>query len=594
MIRYNLWLFLATTLAAGTACAGGSDPIAPNIDQQDQRFLAIAARRTYDQYVKDRTIYTSRYVPPALKGIDCEVVVTLRRNRLLLGVGSAGPGPIVRTTIEAAIAAIRSDENNTDLATRHTDDLLIEIEAIGPQVALDIGDRWLEPATVDRIFEPGVDGFSVSCGNFSKRVCPSELATKNLLASDAIKSVIERLPGPRGTQTLSRFRSTHWYQPRTGDDVVALRRGLVLVAPDTVTAKTVNSAITSLADYSLYRQLPSGAFAYEYEPAADTYTKIDDPVHQAGAAWALTVAANFAKSESLAVAADRALEFHRARILSIPDTGGAAFVASVDRRNKLGLTAQIALAMSAHSNRSRYETDRKRLVLGMLWLQKPSGEFITAFPPARRLTGTDRYPGMALLALLAEYEDRPDQRIQDPFNLARDFYQSEFERRPTVGAAMWLAQPFARMAVITNRKEYARFAFTLADRLADHQLSPANCPWPELHGGVLPKTATAPNIETAVCLAAWTDAMAAAQKFGDTQRAARYETAARNASRFVLQLQVKEAETYHMRVVTDALGGVRTSVADNRLRIENVQYALIGLTAFHRALLSPSHSENGT
>ncbi len=585
MSPHNLRLF-AAALLAGQALAVGDSPTAPTIDRQDKQFLSRAARRACQQYLRDQTIYSSHYTPPDLKDTMCEVIVTLRGDRLLLGIGAAGPGPIVRTTIEAAVAAARSDERNVDWRTHDVAKLLIEIEAVGSPIALDLGDGWLEPAIVDRVFEPGVDGFSVSRGGAAKRVCPSELSIKNLRASDAIKPALERLPGSTETPSLARFRSTHWYQPTAGSDVVPLRRGLTLVTNDEVTADSVAKTIGDLADYLVYRRRPSGSFAYEYEPAADAYTDADDHVHQAGAAWTLATAAGFLRRAPLLDAAGRSVEAHLARLQPIAGAQDAAFIATANERNKLGVTAQIALAMSAHPDSGHHAVNRARLALGMLWLQKPSGEFITAFPPARRLSGGDVYPGMALLALCEEYKDQPDQRIQGAFNLAFDFYRREFDRRPTLSGAMWLAQPFARMAVLANRREFARFAFSLADRLVAHQLTPATSPWPELHGGVLPNTATLPDIETAVCLAAWSEAIVAARKFGDTERVACYETAARAAARFVLQLQVRESETYHMRVVTDALGGMRTSVADNRLRLENIQYALLGLIKFHETVLS--------
>ncbi len=604
MRRHNLrplcWAAVRVGVCLGLGCGWASgEPRPPAIEHADQRFCARVARRTLEQYLADGAMYTSGYTPRSLEGVVCDVVVTLRRGRRELGVGSSGPGPIVGTTIEATVAALRNARSSAGgmpalrsgmapepVAVDDSGRVLIEIEAIGAEERMNIADFDSGDGMGRDVFEPGVDGFTVRQGEASLRVRPSELATKNLTLSDTLETMRKRLGGLRETQTLWRFRARHWYQSGPGRDTVALQRGMVLVDPSEVKRSTIEGAIDALGAYLIYRQRPSGLFAYEYEPAVNGYTDRDNAVHQSGAAWALAVYARVEPSEQAARAADLAVEAQRARIEELAGIAGAAFVASADHRNKLGLTAHVLLALAAQGDGEACAADRVRLGAGMVWLQQASGEFLTAFPPARRLTGANVYPGLALLGLSARYAEEPSDGVLQVFNRALGFYGASFASKPSVRSAGWLTQPFARMAVLSNRREFARFAYRMADWLIARQLTPETERWPELHGGVTAGASVVPGIDTAVCLGAWLDALSAARRFGDVERASRYRRAADSAVRFVLQLQFRESETYFLRVVEDVLGGVRTSAADNRLRIENVQYALLGLLKYRDVVLS--------
>ncbi|MEE9296005.1 MAG: hypothetical protein V3W34_13715 [Phycisphaerae bacterium] len=591
MSLYNLWL-LATVwgLAGHIAMSSQSlaqDPQAPPLTPQDQRFLSRVARRTYDQFVNQGAVYATDYIPTALQDVKGYVLVTLYTDNHRLGKGTSGPGGIVRTTIEATLAAFQLDGHDVVERPKESSNVLIEIEAIGPEIRVEVKDQWMQPGVIERFLELGVDGFTLRCGDRARRVCPSELINKNLTMSDTLKTMAQAVGGSPQSLTLWRFRTKHWYQSGPGRHIVPLHRGLTIVTPDQVTLAAVNRAIDTITEQLLHRQRASGLFAYEYEPAAGAYSSRDNPVHQAGAAWALAATAATSQRQTVHDAAARAIETQQAAMRPLPGVESAACVTSQDQRNKLGLTAQVLLAMAAHPRHERFQEDRARLASAILWLQKPTGQFVTAFPPARRLSGFGVYPSLALLALLEQYRSQPDQRILQAFNKAHAFYTSA-DDQPSTAAAAWLIQPFARMAVVSNRKEFARFAYRLADRLIEHQLDPRNCQYPELYGSVRLLPASVPDINTAVCLSAWLDALQAARRFGHTDRAAKYLGAAEGAARFTLQLQIRKAEVYYMRLDRDTVGGVRTSVADNRIRLENLQYALLALIKYRDMVLRPN------
>lgn len=596
MTRYNLWTLVAVlNLAGSVADAGapftliGPAPQPPAIGHEDRRFLSRAVRRTVEQYLADRSHYASPYMPTSLSGAECRFVVTLRHKGRQVGIGSAGPGPIVQTAIEATLAAVSAVEQNGVIDGDSVGTLLIEMEAAGAEQVIECSDDWLRSNAIDRVLEPGLDGLVLAFGVSAKRVSPGELTVKNLPPSGAVKHMMAGARHAPRNPTLSRFRSMHWYQAGHDGKVVTLRRGMTLVKPGDVSKASIEAAIDSLGAYLKYRQRPAGLFAYEYEPATESYSDVDNYVHQAGAAWALAEYAVRTDIETYRRAAELGIRVHAARVRELAGIDGASFVSSPDSRDSLGLTAYVLMTLNSPLLKNQYAEARDRLTAGILWLQNESGEFIAAFPPTRHPTMFKTYPGVVLAALFRQYVQKPSKPILEAFNIAVTYYTESFFQRPRLRLAAGLLKPIAEMAAYSNRKDLAEPAYRLADWLIEHQLTADNCQWAELHGGVRQDDSLIPDITTAICLNGWIEASRAARRFGDHQRAAIYDAAAERAVRFVLQLQVREAEMYYLRTDRDAVGGVRTSPADSRLSIYNVQVALMALMNYMDTYHKPEH-----
>ncbi|MFQ5351678.1 MAG: hypothetical protein ACE5D3_01240, partial [Candidatus Binatia bacterium] len=109
------------------------------------------------------------------------------------------------------------------------------------------------------------------------------------------------------------------------------------------------------------------------------------------------------------------------------------------------------------------------------------------------------------------------------------------------------------------------------------QLTPANCPWPELQGAINVRERGAVGADTAWYLTALADGLALAERVGDRVRIERYQAAVSAGVRFVLQLEFRDAGCYYLRSRRDALGGIRVALWDNQIRINHCAEALIAL-----------------
>ncbi len=560
--------------------AADSDPVAPALTETHKQFLSRLARRTLRDSLLGREVYEASYVPGDLDAAEAEVVVRLRLKGFLLGVGQKGPAPIASALRDATLTAAELLKVGDGLPSRDFSELLVEIEMLGSAEPIAVSVDWTQPGALDPYIEPGVHGMVISGSRGSRRFLPSELITSDLVVPDVLKGFAQQVmsaPTEFAGCSLQRFRTLHWIESAPSADLVTLHRGMILVDSSSITRRSIDETINRLADYMIYRQRSSGRFSYQYEPAKDRYSDDDNEVRQAGATLAVAFHARHGGGSASLAAADLAFRRHLNGLTKIPGASDAAFMATPDRRNKLGVTALFALALAAHPQESRFADLRGKLIRGALWLQKPSGIFITAFPPAERIDGQDYFPGEALLALAEEYSLRPSAEILEAFDRAIAFYRPYFRSERSPAFVPWQVQAFAKMAGHTQRQDYQDFVFELTDWLSAMQLDSSTCPWPELHGGIASYQAGRAGIATASYLEAFTDSLQLARNLEDATRASRYESVVRGAARFVMQLQVRPEEAYYVRSPQDVVWGMRTAPALNLLRIDHCQHALIAL-----------------
>lgn len=572
-------LMAANLLPSGPADAP-RDAALPEISNVHRVFLSRVARRTVRDATLGRAPYDLDYVPAALADMDAEVVVRLRYRGYLLADAAAGPAPVTLATRDASLAAAQTLTGASPTEPVAYDNLLIEIEVVGPPQQIPVRGDWTRPRALDSLIEPGVHGLVLIGANLRHRFCPSELYTNDLVLADALKRLAQashHTPAALGNVDVMRFRTVHWYEPSPGGGTVSLHRGLTIVPPEAVSPGGLDHAIAQLAQYMAYRQQESGLFAYQYEPGQDRYNTEQNLVRQVGAVVAMAVHAKWSGDSASRAAADLGIRFHLQGLTSIPDAEDAAFIRTADDRNKLGVTALLCLAMAEHPDAERYADVREKLINGMLWLQRPAGVFLTAFPPALEIDAQDYFPGEALLALASDYSHRPTARVLEAFHRAIDFYRDYFHNTRSPAFVPWQVQAYALMAQYGKWQDYVNYVYELTDWLADKQLTSKNCPWPELRGGIAAYSDNRAGVATAAYLEGFADALALAREFKDTERASTYEKVVRRAARFVMQLQMRPEEAYFVRSPQDAVWGIRTSPSLNLLRIDHCQHALIGL-----------------
>jgi AMMECR1 domain-containing protein len=579
-----VWLVLFSGAGGergGTRDAGAA-PSAPRIAPADQQFVTWVVRRTLEQRVTDGSTYELPHRPAHLADLRCQIAVTLREGGRARGVGVSPPGPILEAAQQAAVEALRAAAEAGPMDAEALAHLRIEIEAIGEVAPAPIVPYW-GSAQSYAFLEPGVHGIILQLRGATGALRPSEFISNYTSPAAALRSLTERMnPAHESHEGMiaSWFRTTHWHELEPRGGIVELHRGLVVLPPEAVTEQALSEAVRTLAAYLIYRQRPSGELSYQYEPCSDVYTEASNFVRQADAVWSLARYARQTGDPAATAAAEKAVRFLTQYVVDLTEVEGAAYFRGPDRSTDLGSTALLCLALTDHLHAQLREALRDRLVAGMLWLQKPSGEFITVFPPSLVEGGRETFPGQALLALARVDLDRPGERIRQAFEAAWLVYRDEFRKSPQTEFVAWQTQAFALMARRTDRREYADFVFEMNDWLAGYLLGDGNGAWPELYGAFDPPGREGVSATTALYLEGFTEALELARQLGDAARTERYERAVRAAAHFVMQLQFRREEGFYVRSPMDCYGGIRHAPWDCRIRIDHCGHAL---TALERA-----------
>lgn len=568
----------------------------PKLTDEQKALLMRTARRTVRDAALGRDRYEPSYVPDDLAKIEAEAVVRLRLGGYLLSHASGGPAPLPIAVRDAAHANVEQILAVEQLDPNLLPNILIEIEVVGPPLEIHPPEDWTQPRALDPFVEPGIDGLVIVAPNLRNRFCPTELFTNDLVVSEAVANIAKKAtanPKDLKQARLFRFRTTHWYQHKPTDPIQSLRRGMKLVSPDAITPEGLDRAIETLSKYLRYRQKKrSGVFSYQYEASKNRFSDEDNLVRQVGAAVALAMHAHIAGDRDSQLVANTAIDYHLQGLRPIPQTAPgvpeAAYIATADEKNKLGVTALLALAMAEHPNPERYAAERAKLIRGMLSLQQDSGMFLTAFPPSVGTKSQEYFPGEALLAISRDYDLRPTTEALEAFDRALPFYRDYFRARPSPAFVPWQAQAFARMARTAKRADYAAFVYEMCDWLSASQLTPENCEFPDMWGGIAGYQKGRAGVATASYTEGIADALALAKLRGDAEHAKRYAVVVKAACRFIMQLQVRPEEAYFVRSPQDAIGGIRTTPTLNLLRIDHCQHALVALLKARDALYGPA------
>lgn len=567
---------------------GVASPAAPRITAPLRKYVSRVARRTIRDSLLRRGAYDPDYVPADLAGVSGEAVVRLWQDGFLRAAGAGGPGPVVYCVTQAAsvvAAALAKDAVSAPDAAN----MVLEIEIAGQAVPIAFEGDWTSVGALTQLVEPGADGVIVIGKEKGRRVYPSEMIWRGLELHEALEGLAQatRIDPNKSEETkLERFATAHWVQRVSGADTERLDRGMLYRPTESITAQTISRAIDELLDYTLYRQQPDGRFSYEFQPGADRYSEGDHLLRQLLATAAISGSAKMTGREAARAAADLSLGYHRRGLQPLAGVEGAAFLATADHGNPLGATALMCLALGVHPEQEKYTAVRRQLVTAILSLQRESGMFLTAFPPAITLNEQDYFPGEALLALATEYSISRSPDVLGAFDRALGFYREYFRANRSASFLAWQVRAFALMADQTDRRDFADFVVELADYIVAAQLTSANSEWRELQGAVRFGRNEQVGASTAVYLAAVCDAVPAARRIGDSAREAQYIRFIRGASRFVMQLQFSPAEAFFARSPRDVVGGIRTSPSLNRLRIDHACHALTALLKARHVLFS--------
>jgi hypothetical protein len=356
-----------------------------------------------------------------------------------------------------------------------------------------------------------------------------------------------------------------------------LFRGKRLVEQREVSRAFVQDQERVLGDFLCRSVRSDGRMLYIYYPSRATEDlKRNNMIRQFMATVALSRTARFRDDTRIFDLAEKNIRFNLRKFYH--STGKLGCI-EYDRKVKLGAVALAVLALLEHPKRTQFKRQEQRLWAMIDYLWSDTGAFRTFFKPQGRNDVQNFYPGEALLAWSFLYEETREQQLLERFMKSMRYYREWHRQQPNPAFIPWHTQAYYKVHRITGEPELADFIFEMSDWLLAMSQWHHNALYADtlgrFHDPAHPEYGPPHASATGVYLEGLIDAFELARRLGDDERRERYRLAIVRGLRSVEQLTLRDdLDMFYLPVdAREAMrGGVRNTVYDNVVRIDNVQH----------------------
>lgn len=497
-------------------------------------------------------------------------------------------------SLPSILTTIRQLVEGLDPAARSELDA-IELNLTHDWQTTDLGDKAASRTFLSN-FVRGVRGFELVHAEYTLRVAPSQAVAQNraypkwlevfrqerrLTQADVPRQVVAR--SFRADQLLL-MRPSDGAAPRG----VPMFRGNSLVPQEQVNRGFVEQLERDLGDFLVRAVLPTGRMTYIYYPSQGREDlKRNNMIRQWMASVALGRTAAHRAEPSIHKLGEENIRYN---LRTFYHATGKLGCIEHNGKVKLGSVALAVISIMEHPKRKQFKRVEERLWNMIEHLWQPDGSFRTFFKPSERNDVQNFYPGEAQLAWAFRYTETGDEALLERFMSSMRYYRAWHKEQRNPAFVPWHAQAYYHVWKHTKDDELKDWVFDISDWLLcmaqyDHNVLHAD----ELgrfydpeNPGFGPPHASA----TGVYLEGLIDAFELAREVGDEARRERYRLAIIRGLRSVRQVMFKDdVDMFYISPKNRPWlrGGVRNTVYDNVMRIDNVQHNQMGIIKILRA-----------
>ena len=353
------------------------------------------------------------------------------------------------------------------------------------------------------------------------------------------------------------------------NSITDLYRYSILVNEEDINSNIILNSIKSGRNWYLNTvNTETNLLEYQYYPSDDYYSTDNNHVRQLASLWALTELDTFFKNNLTEDLVFDTLDYY----LQFKNTTHNYSFLTIDEQSKLTNNAFLILSLINTPNYPNQSKLLEEFADGIISLQQENGSYNTYFFSDLN-TGIDYYPGEAMLSLMKYYDYTKEKKYLDSVQKAFYFYKPYWQDNKNTAFIPWHSQTYKLLYNETKEPEIAEFVFEMNDWMIDsYQISSSE--YIDEIGGFPSYT---PTFSTSVFLEGINDAYAIAVQTNDQTHIDKYDRAIRSGIRFVLQTQFTEENAFYVDNKTKTVGGFKTSLVDNSIRIDNTQHGLMAL-----------------
>ncbi len=358
-----------------------------------------------------------------------------------------------------------------------------------------------------------------------------------------------------------------------------LLRAKPLVLPTAVTRERIVAFERLLGDFLAHSVRPDGRMQYIYYPSrGEEDQKRNNMIRQWMATLALVRTGVHRRDKNFFRLAEDNLRYN---IRTFYHATGNLGCIEYRGKVKLGAVALAAMSVMEHPRRKRFKRVEPKLWAMLEHLWQETGEFRTFFKPAERNDVQNFYPGEALLAWAMRFLETNDAALLDRFMRSFAYYREWHRAQKNPAFIPWHTQAYFEVWRRTQAPELRDFVFEMNDWLLAMQQW-HGLDYPDMQGRFHdpqhPEYGPPHASSTGVYMEGLIDAFAMARTLGEDQRMYNYRRAILRGLRSSLQLCfADDVHMFYIRKRKRLRGGLRTTIYDNVVRVDNVQHVQLAV-----------------
>ncbi|MDD9941499.1 MAG: hypothetical protein OXU20_10705 [Myxococcales bacterium] len=428
----------------------------------------------------------------------------------------------------------------------------------------------------------GIDGLELTFHDKVSRYCPTSMIARNQ-SFPLVDTAFRREHGIKKDDFYSdasaRSFGAHQFLVQLGnqDHIKPMYRGNTVVTMKAVTSKGVHRLARLMGDWMVQQLQDNGRMIYRYFPSSGRESTGNNMIRQYMASLCLVRLAQWRKDSDLMARAEHNLRYNFSRFFR---RDGDIGLITFRGRSKLGAAALAALGVVEAPFRDKlqeFETPLVRMTEQML---QPEGRFITFYGTTSH-DNANFYAGETLLLWATMYQKQQDPALLERFMRAFRYYKEWHLDNRNPAFIPWHVQAYYRMWQVTKDPALSDFVFVMSDWLLDMQEWDES-PYLDTLGRFYDDNRRQYGVphasSTGVYLEGYIDAYRLAKELGDEGRMVNYRLAILRGLRSLMQLQFEDdIDMFYVSRQDRVLGGIRTTVYDNSIRVDNVQHGLMAI-----------------
>lgn len=431
----------------------------------------------------------------------------------------------------------------------------------------------------------GVRGAFIESKQGTFRLSPTQCIATNHSVEDELKAEAERRKLDYGSwikgADIYSVDARQFFIPLSNaGKAIETLRGNRLIKPEDVTQTAVQTYEKLLTEWLFNNLSSNGRLTYLYYPSTGREARSNNMIRQWMGSVAMGRAAKIHQNEAAAALSYKNIQYNLSEFYR---TEGDLGYIDFENQAKLGAAALALIAVIESPHRAEMAAYETGLLKTTKFLWRENGRFRTFLKPdSRDDENHNFYPGETLLAWSFLYAQDQDPDLLDRSMKSFAHYKEWHLNNRNPAFIPWHTQAYFQLYQKTQNEALKEWIFEMNDWLIDVMQTNSRVAYDDTIGRFYDPTSNRYGVphasSTGVYLEGLADAYVLARTIGDKKHEEKYRKSIILGLRSGMQLQFQdEVDMFYAGKHKRLRGGMRTTVYNNEIRVDNVQHILMGV-----------------